>query len=161
MKFVLFYHSLVSDWNHGNAHFLRGIATELIKRGHEVLVYEPRNGWSLSQLVAEHGSQPVREFRNSFPLLHSIPYDLTRLDLNSALDDADVVVVHEWNDPELVSCIGRHRASNGGYQLFFHDTHHRAVTAPEVMSKYDLSHYTGVLAYGKVISDLYRRRRWA
>ena len=28
MKFVLFYHSLVSDWNHGNAHFLRGIVRE-------------------------------------------------------------------------------------------------------------------------------------
>ena len=24
MKLVLFYHSLASDWNHGNAHFLRG-----------------------------------------------------------------------------------------------------------------------------------------
>ena len=28
-KIVLFCHSLRSDWNHGNAHFLRGIATEL------------------------------------------------------------------------------------------------------------------------------------
>ena len=28
-KVVLFCHSLRSDWNHGNAHFLRGIATEL------------------------------------------------------------------------------------------------------------------------------------
>ena len=36
MKFVLFYHSLVSDWNHGNAHFLRGIVRELMARGHEV-----------------------------------------------------------------------------------------------------------------------------
>ena len=29
MKFVLFCHSLVSDWNHGNAHFLRGVVREL------------------------------------------------------------------------------------------------------------------------------------
>ncbi len=41
MKIALFYHSLVSDWNHGNAHFLRGVASELIARGHEVVVYEP------------------------------------------------------------------------------------------------------------------------
>ena len=34
MKFALFYHSLLSDWNHGNAHFLRGVATELLARGH-------------------------------------------------------------------------------------------------------------------------------
>ena len=26
MRFVIFTHSLVSDWNHGNAHFLRGFA---------------------------------------------------------------------------------------------------------------------------------------
>ena len=33
MNFVLFYHSLSSDWNHGNAHFLRGIVSELLARG--------------------------------------------------------------------------------------------------------------------------------
>ena len=30
VRFVIFTHSLVSDWNHGNAHFLRGVATELV-----------------------------------------------------------------------------------------------------------------------------------
>ena len=33
MNFVLFYHSLLSDWNHGNAHFLSGIVSELRARG--------------------------------------------------------------------------------------------------------------------------------
>ena len=36
-----FAHSLVSDWNHGNAHFLRGIVRELQARGHEVRLFEP------------------------------------------------------------------------------------------------------------------------
>jgi len=36
MRVVMFYHSLVSDWNHGNAHFLRGVVTELLRREHEV-----------------------------------------------------------------------------------------------------------------------------
>ena len=40
MRFVLFCHSLLSDWNHGNAHFLRGVVTELCERGHLVDVYE-------------------------------------------------------------------------------------------------------------------------
>ena len=30
MKLALFYHSLISDWNHGNAHFLRGVVRELV-----------------------------------------------------------------------------------------------------------------------------------
>ena len=33
MKFVLFHHSLVSDWNHGNAHFLRGVVAALQRVG--------------------------------------------------------------------------------------------------------------------------------
>jgi hypothetical protein len=36
MRIVLFVHSLLADWNHGNAHFLRSVATELISRGHAV-----------------------------------------------------------------------------------------------------------------------------
>src|SRR5437763_14735790 len=120
MKFVLFYHSLISDWNHGNAHFLRGIATELIKRGHEVTIYEPQNGWSLANLIAQNGSEPVREFRSRFPLLRSISYQLDRLALDHVLAEADGVIVHEWNAPQLVSRVGEHRAVSGDYQLFFH-----------------------------------------
>ena len=52
MKIVFFYHSLLSDWNHGNAHFLRGVATELVERGHEIEIYEPEEGWSLANLRA-------------------------------------------------------------------------------------------------------------
>jgi spore maturation protein CgeB len=70
------------------------------------------------------------------------------------------VIVHEWNDDELVRRIGQHRARRGKYVLLFHDTHHRAVTAPDSMAKYDLSHYDGVLAYGRVLRDLYLRKRW-
>jgi spore maturation protein CgeB len=162
MKIVMFYHSVVSDWNHGNAHFLRGVATELIKRGHTVDIYEPQNGWSVSNLIATHGSEPLREFRARFPWLKSKTYTIDKLNLDSALDGADFVLVHEWNDPALVRRVGRHRFHTGGqYRLFFHDTHHRAVTAPEQMQQYDLSHYDGVLAYGDLLRDVYRRRNWA
>src|SRR5437868_8326636 len=162
MKIVMFYHSLVSDWNHGNAHFLRGAAMELIKRGHAVDIYEPENGWSLSNLIATHGTGPLREFRARFPLLKSICYEIDNLDLDRALDRADVVLVHEWNEPALVRRIGEHRFKSGGrYHLFFHDTHHRAITAPQEMRRYDLSHYDGVLAYGDLLREIYVRRGWA
>ena len=51
MKIALFYHSLISDWNHGNAHFLRGVVRELLALGHTVEVYEPASGWSLQNLL--------------------------------------------------------------------------------------------------------------
>lgn len=161
MRVVIFCHSLLSDWNHGNAHFLRGIATELLSRGHDVRVFEPRDAWSLENLTREHGTAPLQEFREVYPQLSSIRYDLAGLDLNAALRDADLVLVHEWNDSGLVARIGKHRQQHGRYQLLFHDTHHRSVTAPHEMEAYDLTHYDGVLAFGKKVRDLYLQRRWA
>ena len=163
MKIVLFYHSLVSDWNHGNAHFLRGVATELGHLGHEVAVFAPANGWSVANLVAEQGDAPIQEFHARYPGLRSTPYEPAALDLEEALDGADIVIVHEWNDHALVRRVGEHRAraGRGGYRLFFHDTHHRAVTAPEGMAADALGGYDGVLAYGNVLRDLYLERGWA
>ncbi len=161
MRLVMFYHSLRSDWNHGNAHFLRGIATELQARGHEVVVYEPRDSWSVSNLVAEHGDAPLEAFHRAYPALQSIQYDLQTLDLDEALDGADLVMVHEWNEHALVERIGRHRQAGGPYRLLFHDTHHRSITDPKSMAAYDLSHYDGVLAYGEVIRNIYLECSWA
>lgn len=158
MRIALFVHSLLSDWNHGNAHFLRGVGAELQARGHEVLFFEPRDAWSLQNLLADHGQKALHGFCVTYPTLASIRYD--RLDLDEALDGVDLVLVHEWNDPSLVRRIGEHRQRNG-YRLLFHDTHHRAVTAPEQMAAYDLSGYDGVLAFGGVIRDLYLERGWA
>jgi spore maturation protein CgeB len=161
MRIVMFYHSLRSDWNHGNAHFLRGVAAELLARGHDVAVYEPRDAWSAASLAAEHGPEALEGYRAAYPDLDSILYDLDTLDLDEALDGADLVLVHEWNAHELVARVGRHRATLGGYLLLFHDTHHRAVTDASSMARYDLRDYDGVLAFGAAICDVYRREGWA
>jgi spore maturation protein CgeB len=161
MRVVVFCHSLVSDWNHGNAHFLRGIATELLERGHDVRVLEPRDAWSRANLTEAYGRAPEEEFARAFPMLSSTRYDLEALDLDAVLDGADLVLVHEWSDPALVRRVGAHRARAGGYRLLFHDTHHRAVTSPREMARYDLGAYDGVLAFGGMIRDLYLVRGWA
>lgn len=159
MKIALFYHSLLSDWNHGNAHFLRGIASELIARGHDVVVFEPADSWSLQNLVADHGSEPIEAFRRAYPLLRHHAYG-PDLDLDRALEGVSLVLVHEWNTHALVRRIGEHRARAGSYRLLFHDTHHRAVTARAEMENYELSHYDGVLAYGEVLRQLYLTEAW-
>jgi spore maturation protein CgeB len=157
----MFYHSVLSDWNHGNAHFLRGIATELVARGHDVQTYEQSDAWSLRNLLAERGEGAIRKFRAQYPDLRVMQYDLNSLNLRQTLDGADLVIVHEWNDPELVARIGQDRRHHGEYCLLFHDTHHRSVTAPESISRYDLREYDGVLAYGASIRDVYLRNRWS
>ncbi|MBN6149436.1 glycosyltransferase [Xanthomonas sp. AmX2] len=159
MKFVLFYHSLLSDWNHGNAHFLRGIVSELQARGHQVTVYEPHDSWSRAQLVANEGQAPLEDFQRRFPALRSHRYDPDTLDLDRALEGADVVLVHEWNEPALIARIGRHAPP--GCSLLFHDTHHRSVSAPQEMARFDLSRYDGVLAFGETVRQEYLRQGWS
>ncbi len=161
MRVVIFCHSIRSDWNHGNAHFLRGVATELQVRGHGVTIYEPRDAWSTKNLEAAHGPAALDGFRRVYPNLDSIRYDADALDLDAALDDADLVLVHEWSDHALVRRIGEHRARHGGYRLLFHDTHHRSVTDPAAMAAYALGSYDGVLAFGRVIRDRYLSQGWA
>lgn len=165
MRVVLFCHSLLSDWNHGNAHFLRGVVTELVARGHPVSVYEPHNAWSVQRLVAEHGEAPLREVLQHYPAVRPSRYRLDLLNLEAAVEGADLVLVHEWSEPELVSRLGQLRRQGGRFRLLFHDTHHRAITAPEQMAAYDLEPFDGVLAFGEVLRRLYMesgrvRRAW-
>jgi spore maturation protein CgeB len=159
MRIVMFYHSIVSDWNHGNAHFLRGVVRDLLARGHEVAVFEPVDAWSAQNLVRDHGHAAIAAFHAAYPELDSRRYT-SSLDLDEALDGADVVIVHEWNEPALVSRIGEHHARGGRYALLFHDTHHRSVTSRDEMARYDLHHYNGVLAFGAVIRELYLSLSW-
>jgi spore maturation protein CgeB len=155
------YHSLVSDWNHGNAHFLRGVVTELLARGHEVKVLEPADAWSREHLVREHGESAITGFHRAYPRLSSRRYRLDTLDLDRELEGADLVLVHEWNAQALVEALGRHRALMGGYRLLFHDTHHRSVTERDSMAAYRLEQYDGVLAFGEVIRQRYLAEGWA
>src|SRR6476659_8686212 len=82
MRVVMFYHSLVSDWNHGNAHFLRGVASELMARGHRVTVLEEADNWSRSNLVREQGEEVIAEFRRVYPRLRESEYTAQTLDLD-------------------------------------------------------------------------------
>ncbi|HET7370180.1 MAG TPA: glycosyltransferase [Gammaproteobacteria bacterium] len=160
MNIVMFYHSLVSDWNHGNAHFLRGIATELIERGHDVRIYEPADGWSLDHLRKEQGDQAVAAFAAHYPRLKSHFYDPQQIDLERALDHADLVLVHEWTDPALIARIGAHRARHS-YRLLFHDTHHRSVSDADGIAGCKLDDYDGVLAFGEAIRQRYLDAGWS
>ncbi len=160
MRIVFFVHSLLSDWNHGNAHFIRGVATELQSRGHDVRIHEPADAWSVQNLVADHGEEALEATRKAYPSLSSTRYDPETLDLDEMLDGADLVIVHEWNTHDLVRRIGEHRR-RGDYILLFHDTHHRSVSEPHAMAAYDLSQYDGVLAFGEVVRERYVTHGWA
>lgn len=161
MKFALFYHSFVSCWNHGNAHFLRGLARALRARGHRVAVHEPTDGWSrMNARREEGGAEVLEECARLVPGIELHAYELATLDLDRALDGADVVIAHEWNDPALIARLGERRGRGGRFLLFFHDTHHRAVSAPDDLDRFDLESFDAVLAFGEVLRAVYLERGW-
>ncbi|OLP62086.1 glycosyltransferase [Xaviernesmea oryzae] len=159
MRFLFYTHSLVSDWNHGNAHFLRGLCRDLIRRGHGVVALEPEDAWSLQNLLADQGQGALDNFSRAFPMLGSTAHGAD-FDHEAALDAADVVIVHEWTDPALVARIGRARQAGGRFTLIFHDTHHRAVSAEGEIAGLDLSGYDLVLAFGETLRQRYLDAGW-
>jgi spore maturation protein CgeB len=159
MRIAYFTHSLASCWNHGNAHFLRGVLRELQALGHEVEAFEPEGAWSLKNLLADHGEVGLAAYSAAYPELDSTTF-APNADPAELIDGADLVIVHEWNDHDLVAALGRARARGGRFTLLFHDTHHRAVSNPESMRAYDLSGYDGVLAFGGTLTEVYRRWGW-
>ncbi len=160
LRVALFYHSLVSDWNHGNAHFLRGIASELQARGHQVFIYEPEDSWSRENLLRDYGQSALDDYARAFPDLQSRCYRLDQFNVDEALDGIDLVLVHEWNHSDLIARIGDYRRRSARLRLFFHDTHHRALTAREELARFDLTSYDGVLAYGASLKHAYERLGW-
>jgi spore maturation protein CgeB len=159
MKFLFYTHSLISDWNHGNAHFLRGVMRDLVRRGHEALALEPQVSWSRDNLVAEQGLVAIEKFRETFPDLNSRIY-ADDFDHEAAVHDADVVVMHEWTEPALVERIGKARRDGGNFTLLFHDTHHRAVSAEGDIAGLILKDYDGVLAFGETLRERYLKAGW-
>jgi spore maturation protein CgeB len=155
VRVVLFAHSVASCWNHGNAHFLRGVLKALAARGHAVHAYEPADGWSRRNLVADHGAHALAVFPGIPLTVYKSGFDAA-----AAVADADLVLVHEWTEPALIARLGALRAHGGRFVLLFHDTHHRAVSDPAAIGALDLDGYDGVLAFGQALAEVYRRRGW-
>jgi spore maturation protein CgeB len=160
LRIAVFPHSIVSDWNHGNAHFLRGLIRNLQEMGHQVRSFEEESNWSLTNLVRDHGRAPIREFKSRFPFIDHRSYVLNGRTalyewLGRLMEEVDVCLVHEWNHTPLVRAIGETAARTGVVALF-HDTHHRALTEPSRLRSLGLESYSAILAYGPSIADIYR-----
>src|SRR5262249_30412023 len=160
LQICVFTHSLVSDWNHGNAHFLRGLCRALGRLGHKVRSYEELGSWSLSNLVKYEGKKAITaidEFRATYPDLDVRFYrNDSTFDsfIDEELRDVDVVIIHEWTEPLVVNKVLGLK-SRYGFKALFHDTHHRAYTRPAEILRFHLHLFDGVLAFGEAIRKIY------
>jgi spore maturation protein CgeB len=155
-----FAHSWVSDWNHGNAHFLRGLARELMGLGQQVRCYEQLGSWSLKNLMQHEGEQAIDaidQFRRAYPKLdiHFYRNDSSLREFAAEeLRGADLVIIHEWNEPQVVNTILSFKKEYG-FRALFHDTHHRAYTCPGEILKFHIHLFDGVLAFGEAVRRIY------
>ena len=161
-RIAYFAHSLRSDWNNGNAHFLRGLLDQLRLLGHAVTAFEPANGWSIANLKQEtRGKASLEQFAQMYPDLKVAEYQDSEIRERDAwrerLRETDFVIMHEWNPPELAHILLELRAELG-YKLLFHDTHHRASSSPESIRSFGIDQFDGVLAFGEALRAIYRER---
>jgi len=160
LKIRIFAHSWISDWNHGNAHFLRGLAYELTRMGNDVRCYEEIDSWSMTNLVEEgieKAAEAFRNFRKAFPTLDVRFFRRGEFFLDCAEEElrgSDIVIIHEWNDAEVVDAILALKPKLG-FRALFHDTHHRAYTNPDQIAQMPLGQVDGVLAFGEAIRRIY------
>jgi len=157
LRLRFFAHSWRSDWNHGNAHFLRGLVDELRKSGHEVRCYESESSWSYANLLQEStATSALQAFRAAFPHVDVRSYSPQAFQpfAEAELRNADVVVVHEWTSPEIVDTI-LDLKSRFGFRVLLHDTHHRSYTSPLEIQKLRPREFDGVLAFGEAIRRIY------
>ena len=161
LKIALFSHSLVSDWNHGNAHFLRGLVRELVHMGHQVRCYEDLGSWSLTNLMKHEGERAIEAvdaFRRIYPELDIRFYKSNDSQfaqfLHDELKETELVILHEWNDPYVVNSVLELKQKHG-FVALFHDSHHRAYTNAGEILKFHLHLVDGVLAFGEPIRRIY------
>jgi spore maturation protein CgeB len=160
LTMALFSHSLLSDWNHGNAHFLRGLMRELVRLGHTVRCYEELGSWSLNNLMKYEGERAlgaIDQFRRTYKELDVRFYQSgTGMEsfLEHELRGTDVVLLHEWNAPAVVNAVLALKAKCG-FAALLYDSHHRAYTQAAEILKFHLPLLDGVLAFGEAIRRIY------
>jgi spore maturation protein CgeB len=105
----------------------------------------------------DRAAEAFRNFRKAFPTLEVrfYPPDKSfQAFARQELQGADVVIVHEWNAPDIASNILEFK-KEFGFRVLFHDTHHRAYTTPKDILKFPLAEFDGVLAFGEAIRRIY------
>ena len=162
MRIVFFSHSLLSDWNHGNAHFLRGVVAEL----HAA---RPRRRASTSRATpgASRTCSPSTARRRSTRfrarLSRRSPARATtrRRSTSTARSTAPTSCSStSGTTPTWCGASARTARGTAAIALLFHDTHHRVGhRRPRRWPPTTSTHYDGVLAFGDVLRDLYLRPR--
>jgi spore maturation protein CgeB len=107
------------------------------------------------------GEEALRRFAEAYPELRISEYEPANITdeglWREALAGFDIVVVHEWNPPELAHALLEMRPEMK-YRMLFHDTHHRASSSPKQIQLFGVDRFDGVVAFGEVLRSIYREQ---
>ncbi|MEX0742596.1 MAG: glycosyltransferase, partial [Phycisphaeraceae bacterium] len=124
-------------------HFIRGVAGELVQRGHAVRLLEAAG-------ASPTGTAARQEMTRLLPGLETGQFDGQGVDLWWALRGADLVIVHEAVGLPLARQIGAYRSRSCGFRLLLHAGTHASSGVGEaaMAGLWDLPGYDGVLNGG-------------
>jgi spore maturation protein CgeB len=126
-------------------------------RGHHTVCYEQVDNWSLDNLLQVFPTA-IDEFREQFSDLAFERYTLDEgLEgwLRRRLQDVDVALVHEWNDPRVIRLVAR-MCRELGVRALFHDTHYRVVLDATYRDSLALDQFDAILAYSPSLAERFR-----
>jgi spore maturation protein CgeB len=125
-------------------------------RGHSTICYEHADNWSLANLL-KLNPNAISQFKRKFPDLRFGTYPMEDVEsvLRQRLAGADVALVNEWNEPQVIRTIGR-LCHELGVVALFHDTHYRVVLDDTYRQQLGLEHFGHILAFSPSVADRYR-----
>lgn len=160
MHIAFFGHSILADWNNGQAHFVRGLIRELCRLGHQCVFYEAKDNLATRQQVSCVGRSSLLETLRVFPFLRvRLHRDGSRDPLGflpQALEEADIAIVLEGAEPSLIRALPE--AVGPGQLCLFLDGRGRLPQEQSLYRGYGLERYGAVLAASRALAAQFTDR---
>jgi hypothetical protein len=112
LRFVIFCHSIVSDWGNPAATSTRALVRALQADKHDVVVYEERLNQPVKELLKARGSSALRSFATRYPDVHHRTYVLPTgtermVWIVQQMGTADAVIVQSGAPEALIETLAK------------------------------------------------------
>ena len=117
-------------------------------------------GHTENLLTEQNGPASLEQFAISYPELDVRLYAPDQAMVKQLADEllhTDIVIVHEWCEPQVVAAILELRDALG-FKALFLDTHHRASSSPQEIERLHVRKFDGILAFGEALRSIYHER---
>lgn len=159
MKAAFFQESILSDFNCNSTSFIRGMISELCKRGHQINSFEKENNDALIAATKVAGKAPINEFKRLYPEINFGFYKKSTItELKECVKNKDLVFVHSSTDKDTIYILGQLKAKLK-YTLIFIDSSLEAINNPEYLKEVDIASFDLILTSCQMTADAYLKKK--